>query len=98
MLINALLLLALLMANYPFLTERFLGCFTLSKRSKSIPIRLVELIIGYIFIGGIAYFLESQQGVVHIQHWQFYVATFCLFLVFAFPGVVICYFWRKPGI
>lgn len=98
MLITALLVLSVLIANFPFLTERFLGIVTLKKKIKPIALRGLELIIGYFLLGGIAYFLESQQGIFHSQHWQFYIATFCLYLVFAFPGMVSRYFWRKPGI
>lgn len=98
MLVEALLLLSILIANVPFMTERFLGIVIFKKRIKPIALRGLELIIGYFLLGGIAYFLESQLGIVHTQHWQFYIATFCLFLVFAFPGMVIRYFWRQPGI
>ena len=38
--------------------------------------------------------LEAQAGSVHRQHWQFYVAVVCLYLVFAFPGFVLRYFWH----
>ena len=27
--------------------------------------------------------------------WEFYAITFCLFRVFAYPGLIYRYFWRK---
>ena len=98
MLINVLLLLTLLLANLPFFTERLFGIIPLTPTVKPIAWCCVECVVLYCGLGGITLILEAQQGLVHQQHWQFYVATACLFLVFAFPGIVIRYFWRKPGI
>jgi hypothetical protein len=98
MLINALLLLTLVLANLPFCTERLFGVIALTHPIKPIGWCCVEIVVLYFGLGGLALILEAQQGLVHQQHWQFYVATACLFLVFAFPGIVIRYFWRKPGV
>lgn len=97
MLVATLLLFTLMLANLPFLNERLLACIPLKSPIKHFGWRCVEMIILYLSVGGVALLLEIQQGPVHRQHWQFYVATCCLFLVFAFPGMVIRYFWRKPG-
>lgn len=98
MLINALLLLTLMIANFPFFNERLFGFISLKQKVKHVGWCCIEVVVLYFGLGGIALLLEAQQGPVHPQHWQFYVATFCLFLVFTFPGIVIRYFWRKPGI
>lgn len=98
MLINTLLLLTLVLANLPFLTERLFGILPLKHSIKPIGWCCVEIVVLYVGLGGLALILEAQQGLVHQQHWQFYVATACLFLVFAFPGIVIRYFWRQPGL
>ena len=45
--------------------------------------------------GGLAYLLESQVSPVHVQKWQFYVTTFSLFLVLAFPGFIARFFWKR---
>jgi hypothetical protein len=96
--VNGLLLLTLLLANLPFLTERLLGIFPLKHTMKPIGWCGIEIIVLYCCLGGLTHVLEAQQGPVHAQHWQFYAATFCLFLVFAFPGLVFRYLWRKPGV
>jgi hypothetical protein len=86
-----LLLLALLLANVPFFNERLLGLIALKASHKHIGWRMLEMVVFYILVGGCAYFFEMQQGPVHSQKWQFYIATFCLFLVFGFPGFVMRY-------
>lgn len=57
--------------------------------------RLVELLLLYCVVGFIGFYLEAQQGNRFPQTWQFYVTTFCLFLVLAFPGFVYQYLRRK---
>ena len=46
-------------------------------------------------VGGVGYLLEARAGKVHEQSWEFYVITLCLFLVFAYLGLVYRYMWRK---
>lgn len=91
------ILLAALAANLPFVNERFLALFPLSRTSKPIWLRLVELALLYLLVGVIAFLLEGRIGRVHSQDWQFYVVTICLFLVLAFPGFVMRYLRRKQG-
>ena len=39
--------------------------------------------------------IEAQShGRVYEQGWAFYATTFCLFVVFAFPGFAWAYLWR----
>ncbi len=87
-----LLLVALLCANLPFVSVRWFGIKRLPE--KRFVHHLPELLVGFVFVALLAYLLESQGGNVHPQHWQFYVAVVCLYLVFAFPGFVLRYFWR----
>ncbi|ULJ62815.1 DUF2818 family protein [Wielerella bovis] len=87
-----LLLLTLILANFPFLTQRGFGFLPL--RQKRILHHIVESIIGFLIIGVIAYVLESRAGSVHAQSWEFYVTCVCLYLVFAFPAFVWRYFWQ----
>lgn len=87
-----LLILTLIFANAPFLTQRVLG--VLPVRRKHVGFHLLELILGFILIGAIAYILESRSGMVHTQGWQFYAVVICLYLVFAFPAFVWRYFWH----
>lgn len=87
------LLLALIFANAPFLTNRLLGIFRLAH--KHFGHHLLELFVGFGIMAGLAYLLESRAGSVHHQDWEFYVTVACLYLIFAFPAFVWRYFWRS---
>ncbi|HFD80580.1 MAG TPA: DUF2818 family protein [Gammaproteobacteria bacterium] len=81
-----LLIVAVLAANLPWLSERILFLWK-PKRPKSAWTRLGEWLLLYFLVGGIALGLEQKTlGDIHPQDWEFYVVTFCLFLVFALPG------------
>jgi len=99
---------ALAAANLPFLTERVFGFISLkpktagdgdvpSPRTKSFPLRLLELIVLYFVVGFLARALESRIGGVFAQGWEFYAVTGCLFLVLAFPGFVFRYLRKQRG-
>lgn len=94
----ALLLLALVLANLPFFSERILFLRAAPSGAKHLGWRLLELVILYFVTGAIAWLLESRAGQVHPQNWEFYAVTVCLFLVFAYPGYVYRYLWRKHGL
>lgn len=88
----ALLIVAIVVANAPFFSERFL----LVKKpkegtTKGIGFRFFELALGYVFVLGIAILIEGRLGKVHPQAWQFYAITICLFMVLAYPGFVVRY-------
>ncbi|MDR2925719.1 MAG: DUF2818 family protein [Azoarcus sp.] len=87
--------LAFVAANLPFLFERVLFVWRRSSGRKSFGWRLLELFVFYLAVGGFAFLLEKNAyGSVYPKNWQFYAATFCLFLVFAFPGFVYCHLRR----
>jgi hypothetical protein len=83
------ILLALLAANWPFITQRLFGLIKLSQ-GKSLFIRLLELIALYFVIGGLGLLLEQRLGQIAPQKWEFYAITATAFITFAFPGFV----WR----
>ena len=83
------LVLAFCAANLPFLTQRLLGVLPLAK-GKNLAIRLGELVLLYLLVGGLGLLLEKRAGQIAPQGWEFYAITGALFLVFAFPGFV----WR----
>ncbi len=87
-----LLILALVFANAPFLSQRWFGMMPLAR--KHFGHHLVELLAGFGLTAGLAYVLESRAGSVHAQDWEFYAVSVCLFLVFAFPCFVWRYFWH----
>ncbi|MCL2875409.1 MAG: DUF2818 family protein [Betaproteobacteria bacterium] len=87
--------LACVAANLPFLFERVLFIWFRSS-GKGFGWRFLELLVLYLVIGGLAFLLEKNAyGSIYPKNWQFYVATLCLFLVFAFPGFVYCHLWRR---
>lgn len=91
------LILAFAAANLPFLLERRLFVLPPREAGKGIGWRLLELVLLYFAVGGVAYLVEKNLGPVQPQHWEFYAATACLFLVFAFPGFAYRYLWRRHG-
>ncbi|RZJ84237.1 MAG: DUF2818 family protein [Massilia sp.] len=87
-------------ANLPFLTERVFGLVPLKANTagdgtKSLPLRLLELIVLYFVVGFLARMLESRIGGVFAHGWEFYAITGCLFLVLAFPGFVLRYLRKQ---
>ena len=89
-----LLLIAITAANLPFLIERILLVIKPKSGIKAFPWRLLELTLLYLMTGAIALALEARQGQIYPQNWEFYAITYCLFLVFAYPGFVYRYLWR----
>jgi Na+(H+)/acetate symporter ActP len=91
------LVLAFVAANLPFMLERRLFVLPPPETGKSLVWRLLELVLMYFTVGGIAWLVEKNLGPVHPQHWEFYATTACLFLVFAYPGFVYRFLWRRKG-
>lgn len=89
------LLAALVVANLPFLNERWLAVIPRSGGPKSLAARLVELVVGYFIVGAIGMGLEQYAGQISPQGWEFYVTTACLFLTLAFPGFVYRYLFKR---
>jgi hypothetical protein len=87
-------LIAVVAANLPFVSSRMFGVIKL--KAKTGWIRVFEILIGYGIAGGVGVMIESSLGIVHPQRWEFFALTFCLFLVFAFPGFVYRFLWRSP--
>lgn len=92
-----LLVIALIAANLPFFTERLFFVKRPAAGGKHLGWRLLELVLLYFVVGGIGLLLEKKGGDIHAQNWEFYAVTASLFVVFAFPGFVFRYLWRKKG-
>ncbi|MBM5571161.1 MULTISPECIES: DUF2818 family protein [Deefgea] len=90
--------LAVFAANLPFFSEKVFFFFKPKQENKAFAFRFAELLLLYFIVGLIAYWQEGRFSPVHQQNWPFYATTFALFVVFAWPGFVWRYFWRKPGI
>lgn len=84
------LLVAVVAANLPFVNERLFALVPLASRSKTLAIRLGELVALYFAAGAIGLLFERRIGQIAQQGWEFYAVTGALFLVLAFPGFA----WR----
>ncbi|MDB5884706.1 MAG: putative transrane protein [Polaromonas sp.] len=90
------LLLALAMANMPFISNRLFAVYAL-KSPKNLAVRLAELLAWYLLAGGIGLFLEQRTGQIAPQGWEFYAITGTLFLTFAFPGFTYRYLFKHKS-
>ena len=88
------IVLALVTANLPFLSERLFLVRRLPE-SKALAWRLAELVVGYLLVGGIALALEKSIGQNAPQGWEFYAITGTLFVTLAFPGFVYRYLLKR---
>lgn len=93
--VTALLLLALIAANLPFLIERAALVFRPKSGHKAFGWRVLEMIVLYFAVGTVAHFLEKKVVTPQPQHWEFYAVTACMFIVLAFPGFVYRFLWRR---
>ena len=88
------IVMALVAANLPFLSNRLFLVRSLAG-PKSLALRLLELVLLYVVVGFVALALEQRIGQVAPQGWEFYVVTSSLFLTLAFPGFVYRYLYRR---
>ena len=92
----SLLLLALVLANVPWLTSRLFFVLPLKQQPKSVAWCLLELLVFYFVLGLLARYAEqATMGQIFPQKWEFYAITACMFLVLAFPGFIYRFFWKK---
>jgi tryptophan-rich sensory protein len=85
--------LAFLAANLPFVSNRLLAVYRLS-RPKMLAVRFAEMVVWYFVVGGIGVYLEHSVGQIAPQGWEFYAITATLFITFAFPGFVYRYLFK----
>ena len=87
-----LFLVALCLANLPWLNERVFVFFTSRDSHKQLWICLIEWLVYFIMWLTLAFGVEKKlMGDVTRQGWEFYVVTLCLFVVFALPGFIYRY-------
>jgi len=91
----AYILLAVVSANLPWLSERRFLILS-SQDGKSGWLRLLEWVVLYLLLGAIGFGLEYRiNGDIHPQDWEFYAVTLSLFFVFAMPGFIWRYDWKR---
>jgi hypothetical protein len=86
-------LLALLAANLPFVSNRLFAVYAL-KHPKNLAIRVGEMLVWYFLVGGLGLYLEQRTGQIAPQGWEFYAITGALFITFAFPGFTWRYLFK----
>lgn len=87
--VAAILLLAVLAANLPFLNERIFGVGP-RREPKSIWWRALELLVYAVLVAAVGRALEAYLGQVSPLRWEFVVVWACIMGTLAFPGFV----WR----
>ena len=79
--------LSIVAANLPWLSNRLFFIYTPAAGLKSNGSRLLEWLMLYFLMGGIALGIEQKAtGNIFLQGWEFYAVTLCLFVIFALPG------------
>ena len=89
--------LAIIAANLPWLSERWLLVIVRQAgQTKPFWFRLIEWSLLYILILAMGFGLEYKAtGASQAQGWEFYTVTLCLFMVSALPGFVYRYQLRR---
>jgi uncharacterized membrane protein YhaH (DUF805 family) len=88
-LITLLLVIALVAANLPWLSERNFFVKPPKDGNKRVWMRLLEWLVLYGVVGVVALGIErTARGDIHPQQWEFIVVTLALFAVFAAPGFI----------
>lgn len=90
------IVLALAAANLPFFSQRLFALVAL-RAPKSLGLRLLELLVLYLLVGGVGLLLEQRAGQIARQGWEFYAVTGALFVTLAFPGFVWRYLFKHRG-
>jgi hypothetical protein len=86
-------LLALLAANLPFVSNRLFAVYALNQ-PKNLATRVGEMVVWYLLVGGLGLYLEQRTGQIAPQGWEFYAITGALFITFAFPGFTWRYLFK----
>ena len=92
--IVALILLALVAANLPFINQRVL-LLGPQRVTKPLVWRLAELVLLYFLVGGVGLAMEHHAGQIAPQGWEFYAVTGTMFVTLAFPGFVYRYLMHR---
>ena len=92
--IGLLIMLAVLAANLPFANQRILLVGP-TNGTKSLAIRLAELVLLYFVVGTVGLALENHAGQIAPQGWEFYAITGTMFVTLAFPGFVYRYLMHR---
>ena len=94
-LVWALIGIALILANLPWVSDLFFFVFEAPGGHKGAWLRLLEWFVYFLITGGLALGAENRAiGAIHDQDWEFYAVALSLFAVFAAPSFVWRYQFR----
>jgi Protein of unknown function (DUF2818) len=93
----ALLIVSVVLANLPFLSEGRFLIFHRAGEVKGVGFRFLELVVYFALALGAGLLLESSLGPIYPQRWEFYGITSLFFVVLASPGFVYRYLYRRVG-
>jgi len=89
--ISLLIVLALILANLPWLMRDRVFLFV-SRSDKPFWLGLIEWLVYYALAMALARFVEWRvMGNLSEQGWEFWTTTFFLFAIFSFPGFIFRY-------
>jgi hypothetical protein len=95
------IVLAIAAANLPFFNDKVFALVPTRAQAagvrKHFLVRLAEMAVLYLVVGGIGIALEAKIGTAFPQTWEFYAITGCVFIVLAFPGFVFRYLRKHHG-
>jgi len=91
-----LIAIAVIAANLPWLSDRVFLFWPPPPQGKRFWQCLVEWLFMYALMGLLGLGLERKAtGHIHAQGWEFITVTFFLFVVFALPGFIYRYEFRR---
>ena len=86
---------AIAAANAPFLSRRILLVIKpagfMQGGDKHGGWRVLEMVLFYFVVLGLARILEARAGEIYAQNWEFYAIAASLFVLLGFPGFVYRY-------
>lgn len=89
-----LLIFAFIAANIPWFSNK--GFLFIPIKYKSAWLRWLECLVLYVVSLVLGLIIENRlMGTISAQDWEFYIITFCLFIVFSLPGFIYCYDLKK---
>ena len=99
--VYSLIILSFILANVPWLNNRFLAVISISGGYKAFWLRLLEWCLGFGLAAVLAWRFElgcaslsaffglaSCPGEIYAKTWEFYSVAVVLFAVFALPGFI----------
>ncbi len=90
------LIIAFVLANLPWLHNRFFLVFDPKGGVKAFWMSGVEWMVYFVLAGALIAGLEKKvTGSIHSQEWEFYVVVIFMYMIFTFPAFVYRFILKK---